>query len=248
MRGKKSIVWGILCILTALALVLNKLGYLQGIGFWSIFFSVILIGCCVSGIYKRSWSRILFSAAFFIIINRKHMNLEVLTPWSVLGTALLCTIGLHLIFPMKHRMKYRIGHKQRAWTGAKEEQVVCGWDESDQQLLMDDGEVINQDVVFGNCVKYVRSYELRKINADCVFGQISVYFTEAEMKNNRAVMNLDVVFGQADIFVPADWNVAVDMETVAGKVSYCGTCVANGEKKLHLRGDVVFGEAVIHYV
>lgn len=240
MKIRKNIIWGILCILTAVALVVNQLGYFKGIGFWNILFSTICIAGCINGIMKKSWGTILFSIAFFIIINDQLLHLESLTPWLILGVALLCTIGLNMIFPMKHKIAYK--------NLFKESISVSNWEEIDEQMITEDGEVIQQDVVCGNCVKYIKSQELSGINADCVCGEISIYLTEARMKNCRAKINIDIIVGHANLYVPTTWTVSTNMDTVLGRTSYCGTCISDGENKLLICGDVVCGELMIHYV
>ena len=239
MKIRRKIIWGVFCILAAVALIVNQLGYFKGIGFWNILFSIIFIGICMNGIIKKSWSKILFSIAFFVIINAQLLHLEDLPPWIILGAALLCTIGLNMIFPLKHSITKKL---------FKESVNIWDWNEADEQLMKEDGEVIQQDVVFGNCIKYVKSQELSGINADCVFGAISIYLTEAQMKNDRAKIYMDVVFGNANIYVPASWTVSVNMDNVFGRISSCGKSIADGEKKLLICGDVVFGEVLVHYV
>lgn len=240
MKIRKNIIWGALCILTAVALVVNQLGYFQGISFWNILFSIICIVACMNGIMKRSWGKILFSIAFFIIINDQLLHLESLTPWIILCVALLCTIGLNMIFPMKHKRTYK--------NLFKESVSISDWKETDEQMITEDGEVINQDVVFGNCVKYIKSQELSSINTDCIFGTISIYLTEAKLKNYRAKIYMDVIFGHANIYVPATWTVSIDGDNIFGRVYSYGTCVSNGEIKLQICGDIIFGEVIIHYV
>ena len=240
MKIRKNIIWGVLCILAAVALVVNQLGYFKGFSFWNILFSVILIVGCIDGIIKKSWGKILFSIAFFIIVNDQFLHLEELTPWLILGVALLCTIGLNMIFPLKHKITYK-----KLW---KESIIVSDWGEMDEQRITEDGEVVQQDVVFGNCVKYIKSQELSSVNTDCVFGEISIYLTEATLKNGRAKIYMDVVFGCVNIYVPSTWTVSTNGDNVFGRISSCGICVANGENKLQICGDVVFGEVLIHYV
>ncbi|MBE5853591.1 MAG: hypothetical protein E7299_11710 [Lachnospiraceae bacterium] len=240
MKMRKNILWGVIFLLAAVALVVKKLGYLQGMGFWSILFSVFLLGTLINGIVTKSWGKILFSAAFFIIVNDQILHLESLTPWTVLIVACLGTIGLDILFPMKHK---RIGKSY-----FKDSVAVHIWEQKDEQMITKEGEVIQQDVVFGSTVKYIKSKELRGINADCVFGELSIYLTEVELKNHRAKIRTDVVFGNVHVYVPAGWAVSTNMSTVCGKVSFSGTDASNGEDKVLICGDVVFGEMCIHYV
>lgn len=224
----------------AVAFVVNKLGYLQGMGFWNIMFSAILIGMCVNGIVKQRWGRILFSTAFFVIVNDHILHLEKLTPWTVLIVALLGTLGFNMLFPKKNR------HVRNHLL--KEDSSDVKWDESDEAMITAEGEVVEQDVVFGNSVKYIKSKELSKVNLDCIFGQASVYLTDAMLKEHRAKIFVDVIFGNTDIYVPACWAVSINSDIVLGNVTECGNCDPNGENKLLIKGDVIFGQLEIHYV
>ena len=93
-RGKKSVFWAIMLILLAAALLASRLGYLEGIGFSAIFVAFV-----INGIAKGKFGTILFSIAFLIILNDEALHLEAITPWPVLGAALLCTIALKMLFP-----------------------------------------------------------------------------------------------------------------------------------------------------
>lgn len=81
---------------------------LEGIGFWTILFNICLLTILIKGIFQRQIGTILFSAAFLIIINDKLLHLESITPWPVLGAALLGTIGLKSLFP-----GWRHDHRER---------------------------------------------------------------------------------------------------------------------------------------
>ena len=82
----KKIFWGILFLLGAVALLLGGLGHLGSFNFWSILFSIALLGCLVDGILDRSFGQILFSLAFLVIIHDDFLHLEptfsAAPPWS----------------------------------------------------------------------------------------------------------------------------------------------------------------------
>ena len=83
----------------AAALLLSRLGFLRGVGFWAIVCNIFLASVLVKGIAKRSFEKMLFSLAFLIIVNDELLGLEAITPWPVLGAALLGSLGLNLLFP-----------------------------------------------------------------------------------------------------------------------------------------------------
>lgn len=84
-RQHKKIFWGILFLLGAAALLIGGLGHLEGFSFWTILFSIALLGCLVDGILDRSFGQILFSLAIFIIINDDFLHLEAITPLARTG-------------------------------------------------------------------------------------------------------------------------------------------------------------------
>ena len=71
MSSRKSFFWGMVLLLAAAALLLGRLGYLEGVGFWTILFSAFLISFLVKGIVRLRIGTILFSLAFLVIVNDK---------------------------------------------------------------------------------------------------------------------------------------------------------------------------------
>ena len=92
-----------------------------------------------------SFTGILFSIAFLCILHAEALGITAITPWPVLGAALLGSIGLSLIFP--HRHKY--------WKNHVEEEF-----ESVDQV---DGNVIQLSTSFGSSIKYVNSEDLEHV-------------------------------------------------------------------------------------
>ena len=166
MRDRKNVFWGILFLLGACAVIAGQLGFLEGIGFWSILFSLVLAAVLIRGIIRRSWGMILFSIAFLCIVNDRLLGIEKLTPWPVLGAALLGTIGLNLLFPRrnwKHMDWHRIGMKN---TPSASEDVEAsasgdaGNSEYESHIGDDGAESIRCEVNFHSCVKYLQSSAL----------------------------------------------------------------------------------------
>ena len=229
MSSRKSFFWGMVLLLAAAALLLGRLGYLEGVGFWTILFSAFLISFLVKGIVRLRIGTILFSLAFLVIVNDKWLHLEAITPWPVLGAALLGTIGLKMLFPKLGRDRgshlVRIGE----WNGNSMIQDYTG-----------DGECVSYDNVFGQSVKYV-SGVIRQVDVDNVFGSVQIYFTEAFLYGGTASVNVDNVFGSVVIYVPQAWRVELNTENVFGFSKQSGKRSMDGENVIHVGGDVIFG-------
>ena len=237
-RGAKSIFWGVLLLLGAAAIVVSKLGYLEDVGIWSILFSVFLLGFLVDGFLKRSFGEILFSVAFLIIVNDKLLELEDITPWPVLGAALLGTIGLNLLFP-------RFRKKNRHVT------VQIGGADYDGRTLVSEeiweGDCVSYENAFGEAVKYL-SGEIAYVKAENSFGSLQIYFTDAQLKGGSATIHVENSFGSTVLYVPASWKIVLNTENAFGGSKEQGHCNPEGNTVLYVKGEVSFGSLKIRYV
>lgn len=229
-NGRKDILWGVLFLAGALALILSKLGYLGELRFWPVLFSIVLVVLFLDGIFKRSIGQILFSAAFFIIVNDELLHLEALTPWTVLGAAFLGTIGLKLLFPRFGRRRF--GH---GFTPVQSEE-------------RGKGEHLFYKNAFGGTVKYI-TWEISTVDLDNSFGGMEIYFTDAVLKNGSAVINVHSSFGGVELYVPSSWRVEM---RVAGAFSdeadIKGQNNPDGANVLYIEGTVSFGGLNINYI
>lgn len=232
---KKKYLWGFIFVLAAIALIVVKIKFVE-IDFWSLFFSIVFLAGFISGVVKLDWSKMLFSAAIFIIINDELLHMEQFTPWTVLGVALLGSIGLSILFPGKKRKKDKAG------------KFVYGWTDLDEEMIVSDAEVVEQKLVFKNATEYVQSQSLREINSKCVFAETSLYLHQAVLANNRAKINLDIVFGEAHVYVPEDWTVVIDASGAFVEEDNPNEGMNKGENKILITGKVVFGEIHVHYI
>lgn len=234
----KSIFWGVLLLLGAAAIIVSKLGYLEGMGIGSILLSVCLIGLLIKGLIGRSFTLILFPIAFLIIVNDEILHLESITPWPVLGAALLGSIGLNMLFPKFKKNHFRVfvntnevpdGHK----IPVSEEK----WE----------GNSVAFENVFGGAVKYL-SGDVSRVAAENVFGTLQIYFTDACLTGGSATIMVENVFSTMVIYVPSSWKVAVNTSHVFGSTSEHGYHDPDGNTVLYVKGEVCFGSLKIKYV
>lgn len=231
-RRTKKVFWGVLLLLGAVALLVNRMGFLEGFGFWSILFSAILVGTLVEGLAKRSFGEILFSLAFLVIVNDELLHLEAITPWPVLGAALLGTIGLNILFP-------RFGKGAHFTINGKTRSKV----DSENR----DGDRISYENCFGESVKYITG-EVSDVSIESSFGTMQVYFSDAVLKDHRAYAHVEVSFGSAVLYIPSDWQVVINVDTSFGSVDEKGHCNPTGENMLYVNGEVSFGGLEIRYI
>ncbi len=231
--GKKNVFWGIALLLLAAALLASRMGYLDGIGFWPILLSAVCAAFLVKGIIRGKFGMILFSIACLIIINDELLHLEAITPWPVLGAALLGTIGLNMLFP-------KFGNRwQKHFSGYWPSGIVCGDNRN--------GGYYTYENIFGSTVKYV-SGDVEHVSVENVFGSIVIYFVDAQPSAGTVNINVDSVFGSVVLYVPSSWGVRVNMQKVFASAGDKGKCSPDGIHELYVNGEVVFGSVWVVYV
>lgn len=241
MRKNGNVFWGILFLLGALAAIVGGLGYLEGMSFWTILFSVAFIGLLLEGIYKRSWGQILFSLAFITILVGRIFHISVLSPFLLLGAALFGTIGLNMLFPTKKRWgKYIHKRDGEHWNNQNYE--------SYQEMIEEDEETVHCEMSFGSSAKYINCKQLRTASLKSSFGDLQVYFDNAVIKDNEAMVYIEVSFGSMDIYIPREWKVVINVSNAFGNIDQSGNCNMTGEKVLVLEGNVSFGNLNIHCI
>lgn len=235
----KRLFWGILLIVGAIALVLNRLGYLGGlldvVSVWDIILTVFFLVTLVEGVIKGRIGETLFSVAFLINIHDTLLGLEAITPWTTLGAALLGTIGLKMLFPKagkKHKGKFIINGEVR-------DKGIC--EESRT------GNTIKYENVFSSTVKYVAG-EFSRVKVENAFGTMQIYFSDAQPIEGTAKVDVESVFGNVILYVPAEWKVVVKSDHVLGSTSEKGQCNPDGTTVLYVNAEALLGKFEIKYI
>ncbi len=262
MRNRKNVFWGILFLLGACAVIAGGLGFLEGLGFWSILFSLALAAVLIRGIVRRSWGMILFSAAFLCIVNGRLLGIEALTPWPVLGAALLGTIGLNILFP-RHEWKnhgwHRIGMKKECSRWAEDDDFQSAEDDGSQSKGADDfiyethidedgSESVRCEGSFHSCVKYLQSSALKYVHLENSFGSLAIYLTDSLLWQHQGTVYVDVSFGTTELYIPSSWHVLCNASSSFGGINEHGRPAQTSEDVLTITGDVSFGALEIHYI
>lgn len=231
----KNTVLGIFFIAAAILLICQKQFAFLHISIWTLFLTVIFGVALVKSLRKLEWTGILFSLAFLAIIYADMLHIEHLTPWPVLGAALLGSIGLNMIFHKHpHAQFYINDHRMKNGENYLEENAS--------------EELYRCESAFSTVVKYVNCSDLREAHIENAFGKVTVYFDNAILHEGNARMNLENSFGEMQIFIPKDWNVDVSTEEAFGRVSYVGECSHTSNCYLRVFAETSFGAITINYI
>nr|WP_156301648.1 hypothetical protein [Secundilactobacillus similis] len=89
---------------------LNLINY--HFSFWGVIATLVLAGALIQSLVMLSIGGIIFSLAFLSILYAGPLGIQALAPWTILGIALLLTIGFSLIFfrPRHRYWEKRLHH------------------------------------------------------------------------------------------------------------------------------------------
>lgn len=236
---KQRWVWGIFFLLGAGVLIASKMGWIgYEIGTFTIIASIFLLAILIQSVVYVMIPGIVFSAAFLSMLYAQTLGITRLVPWTILGAALLLTIGLSLIF---HNHGFH--HHGRRWS----QHHRGNWQrmESDDGVI--EGEVADDSqtdisVRMGSAIRYVQAENVKQINIDAYMGNIKVYLDQAHIKDDQAEIYVDGELSGIELYVPRDWNVKMQNSIYLAGVDEKGlestkqgpTVMIKG--KLHLAG------------
>ncbi len=235
---KRKIFWGIFFIVMAMIVIASKIGVLPDVGVFSLLATVFLIWMAADGVRHRNFFEMIFAAAFLYIIYDKPLEIEVLTPWTVLAVALMFSIGLSLLFGGKREKKHSIEFE---WGS----EGFRGIGNSSEQCS---GEQIRCGNTFGSAIRYIHSDNFCKANLENNFGSLTIYFDNAIIQGETAIVKVDNNFGETNLYIPKEWKVHNELDHVCGNINEHGKCMGTSSAELRLKGETNFGNIEIYYV
>ena len=230
---KDRIFWGLVFILGGVFLIISKLGYFSDVNLFSLLLTVFLAVVIVKSIIRINFVGILFPIAFICIIYDKQLGITSITPWTVLIAALFGSIGLSMIF-----------HKPTKWVNKKYD---CE-DYKFEKIDVEDESHVRFKSSFGASIKYINTDNFEQADFNCSFGAMTVYFDNATMRKDNAIVRIDASFSGIELYVPKTWN--IDDRT---NVFLSGISEKNKNDKiitntLTLVGDINFSGVEIIYI
>ncbi len=239
MKKDNNILTGITFLLLAVFILIGSMGWLGEISVWTLVFSFVFAVWFVKSVLKLEWFGIFFPLAFLAILWDERLGIEQLTPWPVLGAALLGTIGMNMIFGHS-RTHFHFGHK----IGDAEFMAKGGI--CDEQS--EDDYHFTCESVFSSSVKYINCQNLQHAQIENVFGSMQIYLDNARLCNGRAMMKIENVFGSVVVYVPKEWKTVVRFEKVFAGGREFGNCNMQSDNLLEIVGETVFGNIEIKYI
>ena len=93
MKEERNIFFGMVMLMGAAALIAERFGFLQGIGFWPILLNICLLSVLLNGIFRKKVGTVLGAAMILIFVNDELLHLETILKgisfWSILFSVFL---------------------------------------------------------------------------------------------------------------------------------------------------------------
>ncbi len=230
---KERIFWGVLLIFAGIFLIVGKLGFFPDVNVFSLILTVFLIVIMVKSAIHLNFTGILFPLAFIAIIYDKALGITAITPWTVLLAALLGSIGLSMIF-----------HKHNKWVHTRFNNGDYKFEKIDVE---DEGNIVFKNS-FGATMKYINTNKFEQADFDCSFGAMKIYFDNAEMSTDNAVVRLNASFSGVELYIPKNWNVKDKTTVFLGGVSVKNRSNEAATNTLTLTGNISFSGVEIIYI
>ena len=230
---KERFFWGVLLIVAGIFLVVSKLGFFPDINVISLILTVFLGAVIIKSIPRLNFAGILFPLAFICIIYDKQLGITAITPWTLLIAALFASVGLSMIF---HRHPRCINKKHD-----------CE-DYKFEKIDIEDESHIKFKSSFGASAKYINTDKFEEADFDCSFGAMKVYFDNATMKSENAIVRIDASFSGIELYVPGSWRVEDKTNVFLGGVSEKNKSNKVITNTLTLVGDISLSGVEIIYI
>ena len=182
----------------------------------------------IKSIWHLSYTGILFSVAFILIIYSEQLGISSITPWPILFAALFGSIGLSIIFGNHYHHGF------------------CHRREFTKEEL--NNNIVDIRISFGASSKYVNTKELEKVNIYCNCCGAQVYFDNADIKGDSATINLDVSLSGTEIYIPRNWRVENKADVSLGAIEEKGRPNDITDKTIILTGRVSLSGVEIIYI
>ncbi|ALO04015.1 hypothetical protein N7X57_06580 [Lactiplantibacillus paraplantarum] len=233
---RKNWFWPVFLIASAVILVVSQLGlFTFRVSAWSLFLTLILIAALISSLRYLNMPGVVFALAFLAIIYAQPLGITKLVPWTILGAALLLSIGLGLLI----RPRYRYHHHDHY------HHHNHGDDNTSTGTISDDH--VNLDLSLGNSIRYVHSDHFSSANLNVSMAGAKIYFDDVNIQENQAMINVDVSLGSLELYLPKAWQVQDSLSNSMGHISFEGSPTTVGPR-ITLSGSVSLGELRIIYI
>jgi predicted membrane protein len=238
--------WAIFFLLSAVFVIASQTGSFGEIGMLSILATVMLVALTIHSAVNRNFFGVFVPLAFLYMIYRQPLNFVQISVWLLLLAAVLASIGFSIIFPVRPPNFVDHSHRNQFVPDGS-----CGNSKyySKSTENMDDNNPYAK-VSFGSSSKYLHADCLKSGRFFVSFGELEVFFDQAQLSPDGAELFLDCSFGSIKLYVPKQWRVIDWVRVSLGSVENDMrlACPDENAPELVLKGNVQLASVEIHYI
>jgi len=230
--------WGTFFLVSAIVLITSQLGiFSYHVGIWTLFLTIALIAIIVTSLRNLIMSSLVFAIALLAIIYAKPLGITALVPWTILGAALLLSIGLSiLVHPRWHR-----AYSHHNWHGHYNHQQP----DADTETIHDPN--VNLTISMSNSIRYIHSTDFDGANLHVSMGGAKIYFDDVRLRRAEATINVDLSLSGVELYLPRTWQVRLNVNNSLGDIKVNGTPTSAGPV-IYLQGQLSLGQLTITYI
>jgi hypothetical protein len=226
--------WGVFFVLAAVFVIVGAVTSFAQIGFWSIIAAILLAAVFIQSLIHLNYFGVFMSLAVAYWIFQQPLNLFIISPWLLILSAILLSIGFHIIFRKHSKCQYVKRHGDDDYTTIEE---------------IDDNTPYVK-VSFGASSKYLHADALKGGQFHCSLGELKVYFDQVQLHPDGAEIYVDCSLGAISLYFPRTWRVVNRLHGGLGGVNedtQRNTPDPNAPQ-LVVTGNVSLGAVEIHYI
>ena len=222
---KKKAFGIVLLILAALILLQGNFGIPSfGGQIWPLLGIAFFAYQSVGALLRRHLTSASFTALVALMIANHFYDILPIPNQSLFWAGVLIVLGVSMLT-----------HSNKTWSGK------TLWSNREKKVSTD------KEIIFSSGAFYNQDQNLVEDQVEAVFGDAKIYYDNANILGDVAILSVDVVFGSATIYIPQHWKVDLRVESVFSNPQV-EVATAPTSKTLIIRGDVAFGKLGVVYV
>lgn len=242
---KQRWVVGLIFIAGAITWLEVGMGWLNfKISATTIILTIVLAIILLSSLVNFNIPTSVFSLAFLAMLYAGPLGITNLVPWTILGIALLVSMGLMIIFAPQVK-QYHLSDWQKSikksFTGN-----TTSDDDSKQDSSNQSHPVI--DAKMGGVVRSVKSDDFQQADIKGSMSSIKVDFDQAVIQGNSATINFDVYMCEVQVLIPKDWKIINEVRQNMGNVTFFNDDAPHGGPVVRLIGKMNLGSLEVRYI
>jgi predicted membrane protein len=214
-NNSKNVVVGLVLILFAVSLFLDKLGMFPELPIIKIGISIILIYVIAVSLKKLEFLGITFPLGLIACLFSTELGIDKVSPAIIIIVSVLIGVGLSLIFG-KSKVKVITEGGHKGCNVNFDNHTSVEYNQSEGTFDVDNN--------LGNKTEYVNVKDLTYGKIDNAMGSLTVYLNGTTIAEGGASINADNGLGNLVIYIPKEFRVSMTSENGLGRIDTHGTC------------------------